>query len=65
MTVVLTDKEAAALRQALDAYLPELRYELARIKRERIRHDLVEQEQILSGLRQRLDLGNETAAQPS
>jgi hypothetical protein len=50
----LTDAEALAVTQALDAWLPELRYDLARIKRERDRRELVALEDTLSRLRSRL-----------
>ncbi len=54
MQLTLDDDEITALRQALDTYLPELRYELARIKLERDRHGLVHLEEILAHLRDRL-----------
>lgn len=47
--------EAEALLQALDSYLPELEYELARVKLERDRHSLVVRDQLLRTLRARLD----------
>lgn len=47
--------EAQALLQALDSYLPELEYELARVKLERDRHELVQRDQLLRDLRARLD----------
>jgi hypothetical protein len=50
----LEEEEIAAVRWALENYLPELRYEAARIKRERDRHELVVQEQILTALLARL-----------
>ena len=54
MHITLEDDDIGALRQALDTYLPELRYELARIKLERDRHFLVRMEERLSRLRERL-----------
>jgi hypothetical protein len=67
-TVILTlhRREAEALVQALDSYLPELEFELARIKRPRDRHGLVERDQMLIGLRERLGaaLDDESRALP-
>lgn len=54
MTLILDDAEVCALRQALESYLPELRYELARVKLERDRHELVQREERLTDLLQRL-----------
>lgn len=51
----LEDAEIEAVRWALANYLPELRYEAARIKRERDRHELVEREQVLTSLLERLN----------
>ncbi len=53
--VTLKDEEVAALRQALDNYLPELARDLAGIDRERDRHQLAELERRLVALRRRLD----------
>jgi hypothetical protein len=44
----------AALRRALDNYLPELAFEIARIDLERDRHELARVEAVLRGLRARL-----------
>ena len=52
--IVLSDTEMAALKEALDNYLPELNYELARVKLERDRHHLVELERSLRVFRNRL-----------
>ena len=52
--LTLSESEARALCWALDAYLPGLRYEEARVKLARDRHDMVVQEEILSALRERL-----------
>lgn len=57
MALTLNDDEVLALRQALDTYLPELQYELARIKRERDRHPLVELDRTLTALREKLAAG--------
>jgi hypothetical protein len=55
--VTITDEEAAALRQALDSYLPQLNFELSRVKLDQpgLRHQLVLLEATLRGLRQRLE----------
>jgi hypothetical protein len=54
MDVELAPEEIEALCWALDNYLPELRYEEARVKRERDRHEVVVKEEILTALRVRL-----------
>lgn len=54
MTLLLSDREERALRRALDAYLPDLRYEAARVKLMRDRHELVVLDEVLSNLRERL-----------
>jgi hypothetical protein len=53
LDVALTETELRALCWALDNYLPELRYEEVRVKRDRGRHDLVAREELLSALRER------------
>jgi hypothetical protein len=55
--VTITDEEVAALRQALDSYLPQLNFELSRVKLDQpgLRHQLVQIEATLRHLRQRLD----------
>ena len=53
--ITLEQDEVTALRQALDNYLPELARDLARIDRERDRHQLAELERKLVALRRRLD----------
>jgi hypothetical protein len=55
MNLPLNAREAEALRRALDDYLPELEYELARMKRERERHELVQHDELLRTLRNRID----------
>jgi hypothetical protein len=52
--VTLTDGEAHAVKQAIDNYLPELEYELARIKLERDRRGLVALDEMLRQIRNRL-----------
>ena len=54
MQINLDSHEVSALLRALDSYLPELEFELARIKLERHRHDLVALDQTLRQLRERL-----------
>jgi hypothetical protein len=56
MNIVLADEEVRALKQALDAYLPTLNFELSRVKLDRpdLRHDLVGLEATLRKLRERL-----------
>jgi hypothetical protein len=54
VVLTLSEEEAHALERALDNYLPELRYELARVKLERDRADLVELDEMLERLRDRL-----------
>ena len=54
MSLEISDEEARAIRWALDNYLPELSYEVARIKLERDRHWLAEREALLQRVRQRL-----------
>jgi hypothetical protein len=53
--VTLSDEEVVVLREALDRYLPELAFELARIKVMRDRHPLVELDERLRKLRARLE----------
>jgi hypothetical protein len=50
----LDEREVVALMRALDSYLPELEFEMARVKLERHRHDLVELDHVLRRLRERL-----------
>jgi hypothetical protein len=50
----LSPDEARALHRALDNYLPELRYELARIKLERERRGMVRFDEVLEQLQRRL-----------
>jgi hypothetical protein len=65
MAFVLSDLEAAAVRRALRAYLPELRYETARMKRPAARHELIELDEVLTGLCGRLESGMEVEAPPA
>jgi len=54
MSVTLGDEEARTVRQLIDKYLPELEFELARVKLEHDRHPLVEFEGRLTALRKKL-----------
>ena len=54
MMVTLDQEEVRALVRALDGYLPELEYDLARVKHERDRHELVALDRVLLSLRNRL-----------
>jgi hypothetical protein len=54
MPVMLNDAECDVLCWVLNKYLPELRYEAARIKLPRDRHDLVANEVRLTMLLERL-----------
>jgi hypothetical protein len=55
MNLPIDAREAEALMRALDNYLPELEYELSRVKLERDRHSLVERDELLRVVRNRLD----------
>jgi hypothetical protein len=54
LTLALSEAEVRALCWALDNYLPGLRYEEARVKLERDRHEVVAREELLTALRERL-----------
>ncbi len=54
MPFILSDEEMSAVRRALDNYLPELAFEIARIDLERDRHELGRMERTLKVLRARL-----------
>ncbi len=54
VNVAITETELRALCWALDSYLPGLRFNEARVKLERNRHELVAREEALSSLRDRL-----------
>lgn len=55
MNLPIDAREAEALMRALDNYLPELEYELSRVKLERDRHELVQRDSLLRLVRNRLD----------
>ncbi len=52
--ITLTDDEAQAVARVLDKYMSELDYEIARIKRERDRRQLMQLERVLVALRKKL-----------
>jgi hypothetical protein len=54
MAITLSDDEARALKTFIDKFMPELDYELARIKHQRDRHSLVALEETLQKVRQKL-----------
>jgi hypothetical protein len=64
MTLTLDAAELQALMTALDRYLPELEFELARVKLERHRHDLVALDSALRSIRARLGEIDASAGQP-
>lgn len=55
MNLPIDAREAEALLRALDNYLPELEYELSRVKLERDRHDLVRRDELLRTVRNRIE----------
>jgi hypothetical protein len=63
MALMLTDDECAALEQALDYYLPQLRMERAGAEARDAQHALSVLEDQLEAIRRRLDLAH-TAEQP-
>jgi hypothetical protein len=52
--VTLSDEECRALKRALEIFLPELDYDVARIDRVRDRHELAHVDEVLRKLRERL-----------
>jgi hypothetical protein len=54
MQLTINRDEANALLRALDRFLPELEFEMARIKLPRDRHSLVELDETLHRVRDRL-----------
>ena len=50
MTVELTDDEARTLRDMLEAFLPELKYEAARTESRELRHILLERQSLVERL---------------
>jgi hypothetical protein len=62
MALMLTDDECAALEQALDYYLPQLRMERAGAEARDAQHALSILEYKLEGIRDRLDLARASEA---
>jgi hypothetical protein len=56
MQLTINREEAAALLRALDRFLPELEFEMARVKLPRDRHPMVELDDTLRRVRDRLAL---------
>lgn len=54
MQLALTDQEAETLRDLLEAYLPELRREVARTERHSLRHALVQRQELAERLLEQL-----------
>jgi hypothetical protein len=57
MQLVLDDREGETLRDLLEAYLPELRREIARTERHDLRHLLVQRQDLAERLLDRLRRG--------
>jgi chemotaxis protein CheY-P-specific phosphatase CheC len=57
MQLVLTDQEAETLRDLLEAYLPELRREIARTEHHEMRHALVLRQELAERLAEDLERG--------
>lgn len=62
MILELSRTEASELKRALDIYLSEQAFELARTRQREYRHDLVIDQNALEGLRRRLN--EHLAAEP-
>jgi hypothetical protein len=54
MTIQLTDDEAKTLREMLEEFLPELKYEAARTESRELRHILFERQAVVERLVERL-----------
>jgi hypothetical protein len=54
MTIQLTDDEAKTLREMLEEFLPELKYEAARTESRELRHILIERQAVVERLVERL-----------
>jgi hypothetical protein len=50
MQLALTEQEAEILRDLLDAYLPDLKREVARTERHSLRHALVQRQELVERL---------------
>jgi hypothetical protein len=55
MQLVLTDQEAVVLRGLLEAYLPELRREVARTEDHGLRHELVWRQELAERVLEQLE----------
>jgi hypothetical protein len=64
MPLTLDDQECAALKQALDNYLPQLRLQRAGAEARDAQHALSVLESALEGLRRRLDTATPRAEPP-
>jgi hypothetical protein len=54
MQLALTEEETEILRDLLDAYLPELKREVARTDRHSLRHALVQRQELVERLLEQL-----------
>jgi hypothetical protein len=54
MQLALTDQETEILRDLLDAYLPDLKREVARTERHSLRHALVQRQELVERLLEQL-----------
>jgi hypothetical protein len=54
MQLALTEEETEILRDLLDAYLPELKREVARTERHSLRHALVQRQDLVERLLEQL-----------
>jgi hypothetical protein len=54
MQLALTEEETGILRDLLDAYLPELKREVARTDRHSLRHVLVQRQELVERLLEQL-----------
>lgn len=57
MQLVLTDREIATLRDLFEAYLPELKREIARTEQHALRHSLVQRQELAERLLDELQRG--------
>ena len=54
MNIQLTDEEAKTLRDMLEEFLPELKYEAARTEKKQLRHILYHRQELVERLVERL-----------
>jgi hypothetical protein len=57
MQLVLTDREPQTLRELFEAYLPELKREIARTEQHDLRHTLVRRQELAERLLDQLQRG--------